>query len=329
MPAINRSRSRLGLFAIELAVAAAIGLVPLFVSPSATHAQATRTWVSGLGDDANPCSLTAPCKTFAGAISKTAGGGEIDVLDPGGFGAVTITKSITIDGTGTFASILASGTTAIIINATQFDIVVIRGLSLQGAGATFGTHGINVIQAKEVHVTDTVIENFTNTGINFHPSASAAELIVTNTSIRNTGFSGGTTNAGIFADTTAASTVTVTIDGSTFESTNVGVSARNNVRATIRDSLATNNSVAGIMVAPAAGTSVANLESVVVTFNGAGIQAGGAGGSGLIRISNVTVVDNSSGLVIQPGSSIQSFINNQIGGNGSGNGPPSGTIPRQ
>jgi hypothetical protein len=64
------------------------------------QAQATRTWVSGVGDDANPCSRTAPCKTFAGAISKTAPCGEISVLDPGGFGAVTITKSITINGTG-------------------------------------------------------------------------------------------------------------------------------------------------------------------------------------------------------------------------------------
>ena len=70
------------------------------VAGSLAHAQATRTWVSGVGDDANPCSRTAPCKTFAGAISKTAAGGEINVLDPGGFGAVTITKSITISSRG-------------------------------------------------------------------------------------------------------------------------------------------------------------------------------------------------------------------------------------
>src|SRR2546426_6768037 len=80
-----------------------------FAFCSLAQAQATRTWVSGVGDDANPCSRTAPCKTFAGAISKTFIGGEIDALDPGGFGAVTITKSITIDGAGTLASILSSG----------------------------------------------------------------------------------------------------------------------------------------------------------------------------------------------------------------------------
>src|SRR5437762_13756053 len=82
---------------------------------SAVQAQATRTWVSGVGDDANPCSRTAPCKTFAGAISKTFIGGEIDALDPGGFGAVAATKSITLDGC-CITSILASGTTGVIIN---------------------------------------------------------------------------------------------------------------------------------------------------------------------------------------------------------------------
>src|SRR4029077_12099460 len=101
----------------------------MFAFATMTQAQASRTWVSGVGDDANPCSRTAPCKTWAGAISKTAACGEIDALDPGGFGAVTITKSITLDGTGTFASILASLTTGIIINAAGTDVVTIRGLS--------------------------------------------------------------------------------------------------------------------------------------------------------------------------------------------------------
>src|SRR5438552_9725400 len=94
-----------------------VSLLILLVSVSTSAmAQATRTWVSGVGDDVNPCSRTAPCKTFAGAISKTAAGGEIDTLDPGGFGAVTITKSITIEGAGTLASVLSSGVPGLIIN---------------------------------------------------------------------------------------------------------------------------------------------------------------------------------------------------------------------
>src|ERR1700742_40193 len=110
---------------------------------SGAFAQATRTWVSGVGDDVNPCSRTAPCKTFAGAISKTASGGEISVLDPGGFGAVTITKSITLDGDGTLAGILAATVNGIIVNAGVNDVVVIRSISINGtSGANIGLNGI-------------------------------------------------------------------------------------------------------------------------------------------------------------------------------------------
>ena len=121
-------------------------LVVTLACASAAHAQATRTWVSGVGDDANPCSRTAPCKTFAGAISKTADGGEIDCVDPGGFGAVTITKTITIDGGGTFASILAAGTNGVNVNdsasgAQNTKIATLRNISINGAGT--GVVGIN------------------------------------------------------------------------------------------------------------------------------------------------------------------------------------------
>ena len=104
---------------------AATSLVALLQAAPA-HAQASRTWVSGVGDDANPCSRTAPCKTFAGAISKTALNGEINCLDPGGFGAVTITKSITIDCHEVFASILYSGTNGINIPFNSFNAADVR-----------------------------------------------------------------------------------------------------------------------------------------------------------------------------------------------------------
>src|SRR5215210_5708866 len=120
-------------------------------------AQATRTWVSGVGDDANPCSRTAPCKTFAGAISKTTAGGEINVIDPGGFGAITITKAITIDGGGTFASILASGTTGINISAGANDVVTLRNLSINGGGT--GIHGIRFLTGGALHIENCVIFN--------------------------------------------------------------------------------------------------------------------------------------------------------------------------
>src|SRR5437016_12596305 len=114
---------------------------------SRAHAQATRTWVSGVGDDVNPCSRTAPCKTFAGAISKTATGGEINVLDPGGFGAVTITKSITISSEGFEAGVLVSSTNGIIVSAGPSDAITLRGLDIEGLGT--GLDGIKFLSGLE------------------------------------------------------------------------------------------------------------------------------------------------------------------------------------
>src|SRR5690349_13677701 len=106
----------------------------VLLSAAPAQAQATRTWVSGVGDDVNPCSRTAPCKTFAGAISKTASGGEISCLDPGGFGGVTITKSITLNGDGNLTSILVSGVNGVNIstNLQPTDVVILRSLSING-----------------------------------------------------------------------------------------------------------------------------------------------------------------------------------------------------
>src|ERR1700760_4483138 len=139
------------------------------------HAQATRTWVSGVGDDVNPCSRTAPCKTFAGAISKTAAGGEIDVLDPGGFGTVTITKAITIDGNGFLASILASATNGINVNAGAADVVILRNLSINGAGTTLGLNGINFLAGRRLVIENLTISNFSQAGISIAPSTSSAQ----------------------------------------------------------------------------------------------------------------------------------------------------------
>src|SRR5437764_3227806 len=135
---------------LRLAFRAALFASTILTLASLSQAQATRTWVSGVGDDVNPCSRTAPCKTFAGALSKTVAGGEIDVLDPGGFGPVIISKSITIDGTGVLASILAGSSNGITIEASSKEnvntiSVRLRGLSINGLGS--GVNGINVIAA--------------------------------------------------------------------------------------------------------------------------------------------------------------------------------------
>src|SRR5262249_41566265 len=148
---------------------------------SAAQAQATRTWVSGVGDDANPCSRTAPCKTFAGAISKTAAGGEIDALDPAGYGAVTITKAITIDGGGgQVASVLVAGTNGIVVQAPSTAVVTLRNLRINGIVGTGsgGVNGIRYLTGGALHIENCHIFGFTQDGINAATNA-AAELFVT------------------------------------------------------------------------------------------------------------------------------------------------------
>ena len=141
---------------ILLLVPATFLIAALNADPA--HAQAPRTWVSGGGDDANPCSFTAPCKTFAGAISKTLAGGEINCIDGGGFGALTITKSLAIQCEYTEAGVLAGGTNGITVNAPAGSIVTLRGLDIVGAGT--GLSGVNFIQAGVLHVEKCIIRGF-------------------------------------------------------------------------------------------------------------------------------------------------------------------------
>lgn len=129
----------------------------IFIAFSAA-AQATRTWVSGVGDDANPCSRTAPCKTFAGAISKTAAGGEINALDPAGFGALTITKSISIISRGNVAGVLVSGTNGIVVNVAPTDRVYLEGLDIEGLKT--GLSGVKMVGSGNLTIRDTSIRNF-------------------------------------------------------------------------------------------------------------------------------------------------------------------------
>ncbi len=139
------------------------------------HAQATRTWVSGVGDDANPCSRTAPCKTFAGAISKTATGGEINVLDPGGFGGVTITKAISIISECVEAGVLVSGTNAIIVNPPAAAKVLLQGLDIEGLGT--GLQAVHIISAAKVTIQRCSIRNFTLNGVNIAGPAGTRCLV--------------------------------------------------------------------------------------------------------------------------------------------------------
>ena len=168
----------------------AVALIAIYAGPA--QAQATRTWVSGVGDDANPCSRTAPCKTFAGAISKTAAKGEINVLDPGGFGAVTITKSISIISNNFEAGVLVSGTNGIIVNAASTDRVLLEGLDIEGLGT--GLNGVNIVGGGSVVIRRSSIRNFSGNGVNL-AGATGARVFVQDSNISFNG--GGVQVAGI------------------------------------------------------------------------------------------------------------------------------------
>ncbi len=245
----------------------------LFAS-GAAHAQATRTWISGVGDDANPCSSTAPCKTFAGAISKTAAAGEISVLDPGGFGAVTITKSITLSGDGTLASILVSGTPGVTINAPG-STVILRNLSINGISA--GTTGVNYLAANQVIVDNCTISGFATSGIDAHVTGNGL-LLVSETKIN-----GGTNGVLISSGNVNASLDRVSIRG-----TAEAVHAQTGT-VDVSNSIISQNSAFGIHAEGSAGIDV---ESSMLTGNNVAAQADTGA---IVRLLNNDVFNNSSG----------------------------------
>jgi hypothetical protein len=284
----------------------------MFAFASIAQAQASRTWVSGVGDDANPCSRTAPCKTWAGAISKTAACGEIDALDPGGFGAVTITKSITLDGTGTMASILASLTTGVIINAASTDVITLRGISINGS--CNGTQGINLLQAKTVNIEDCVIFRFAGNGITSTDN-NGVNLNIRNTVIRDN------TGDGINLLATAATPARVTLDNIRFSGNTNGVHARSGVTVTAHNSVFSNNSGAGVFADNTVGGSFAviRVRESQMSGNGTGVQAGSGGGvsASVVEISqNLIDFNTNNGVLISGGGQVDTFSNNSITGNG-------------
>ena len=265
-------------------------VVVIYLLPAVAQAQASRTWVSGVGDDANPCSRTAPCKTFAGAISKTAAGGEIDALDPGGFGAVTITKGVTIDGGGgQVASILVSGTNGIVVQAGPTDVVILRNLSINGivGTGTGGLNGIRYLSGAGLHIERCNIMGFTGDGINVATSGSG-ELSVTDTFLTDNG-------NGIQIAPTAA-----------------------NVRSMLVRVRANGNSGYGFFLHPGAGVGAGTvIDDSTALLNGTGIGVTGA----TLYLGNSVIIRNNVGVSIA-GGSVLSYKTNMIDGNISSDGTP-------
>jgi hypothetical protein len=274
----------------------------LLLPGAPAHAQATRTWVSGVGDDANPCTRTAPCKTFAGAISKTAVNGEIDCLDPGGFGAVTITKSITIDCHEVFASILHPGTNGINIPFDSFNAAdarkTVRLRNISFNGADLGLVAIRILGGATIAAGVVIIEDCLING-NFGGSArgvsdervAGGKLFVSNTTMRNIGSKGLTIDPG---PGTAGQRIDATLQ---------------NVRAEIDRSVFSGNGI-GIAVQTTLAASEANISNSVISNNGTGVF--NAGGTLTIRLANDDIAFNTTAL----SGATQSFNNNRLQGNG-------------
>jgi hypothetical protein len=295
----------------------AVAVFVLTVSSMAS-AQATRTWVSGVGDDVNPCSRTAPCKTYAGAISKTAKDGEISTLDPGGFGTVTITKSITINGTPGqgYGSILAALTTGVIVNITDVNDVrkTVRLNWLDINGASTGIDGIRFIAGNALHVENTVIDGFTGNGINLSASSQAVnQLHVRNVTIRNVA-------SGVNIANTSTNATQISFDHVNVSKATNGLNAGNGSRGQISNSVFSSCSGAGINATQGSSATDISVNDSAISASGTGI-ATGAGTH--VRIARVVITGNGNALGL--GGAVDTGGNNTIMGNGT-NQDPNGTL---
>jgi hypothetical protein len=268
--------------------------------------------VSGVGSDLNPCSRTAPCSTFVGAMSKTAAGGEIDCLDSGGFGTVTIDKSLTIDCTGVGGSILSvGGTTAVTVNTGPNDRVILRNLNFTGAGS--GGIAIRFLAGLHLVVENVRIANYTNAGIEVNKSTSG-NIYVRDAVISNvpTGIRLSTTTGAIMAqiDNTRIDNVTNGLDVTT-----------TGVIASISNSVVMAASGAGLLTS---GPGFINASKTTLARNGIGVNSISFGGS--IRISSNALDDNTTGIAFANGGTVSSAGNNTVIGP-IGQDPNGGAIP--
>jgi len=293
------------------------GVVIAAIYAAPAQAAATRTWVSGTGDDINPCSFTLPCQTFNGAIAKTDPGGEISVMGSGGYGTVLITKAITINGEGNLAGILASGGTAITVAAGAGDRVILRNLHLNGAGV--GNTGINIISAGGVTIDNCFIYGFKGgfvggVGVNVAAGANV-QVDVRNTNITNSSF-------GFLAQTTggfvSASLENVRMN----DLPGVGVGAQSSgVFISVRNAFIKNAGFAAIL--GSGPSSQINVDHSELTNSAIAVSVTASGAT--IRLNDNAIYNNTTDLAISGGGTIATANNNKAGGNGAG-AVPNGTV---
>jgi hypothetical protein len=297
------------------AIPASILVLLALLAPAFAHAQASRTWVSGVGDDANPCSRTAPCKTLAGTISKTAAGGIINLIDSGGIGAVTITKSITIQMQTPLAGVLAAGTNGIIINAAATDVVVLRGLAIHGFGT--GLNGVRILQAGTVRIENCDIQDFVESGIEA-ANSTPLKLTVDDTSIERilaAGGAAGPNDGGVLLAPTGAGSVRAVFNNVRIHGVNQwGINMLGNIRLTLHDSVISGVTGSALRVDGSVGSAQVLLDNASLIDNtGNGILSTGA--VAVARVSNSVMSGNNQAMNAINSGQIITFGNNVFAGN--------------
>jgi len=283
----------------KLAVFGAALAACLYAAPS--YAQATRTWVSGVGDDANPCSRTAPCKTFAGAISKTATNGKINCLDPGGFGAVTITKAIEIDCLQFPGGILNSLTNGVIVNASAGANVILRGIEIHGAGN--GLNAVRLLAANNLTIDKCFFTAQSGNGVDVALNAAGvANLIMLDTVITQT-------NNGIALNATGGGTAIAHVSNSTIEKVAAtGILLNPSSFATVSHSMLTGNTNGGFVNGSG---SQLNVVDSVITYNSAnGLNTSVSGAQ--VRMQGNYITNNGVSTSFVAGAILSSGGDNKI-----------------
>ena len=308
--------------------AAVFGLGALDAAPAA--AQATRTWISGVGDDVNPCSRTAPCKTFAGAISKTAAGGEINCLDPGGFGGVTVTKAMTFICDQVEGGVLVSSQNGFTINAGDADVVTISGMDIFGPTASPGLNGVRFLNGAGVNIRNSTIKGFSAQGVSFEVGAGDTSFLnLDNVTILGSGTVGDGTTGAIKVAPGVGATANVVITNTRVQG-NVNVGLRldltgttgTKINAQVSGSAFNNNGVGMLIKAPAGtGTINATVNGTMVSGNtSSGVFGNGTGVTARFGTTTVTANGAASaaavtGVNAANGALLQSYGTNMNNGN--------------
>jgi hypothetical protein len=319
------NHTQIGVFPMtRTTIVMAAGLAVAVMLPAASaQAQAPRTFVSAAGSDSNPCSFAAPCRHFQAAVNATSLGGEVDALDPAGYGPITITQAITIEGQGwSYIAPPANGN-GITINAVSGN-VAIHGVSLNGVGITGPTNGIQFNSGGSLNVRDSVIQNFSNIGIIFEPNSSTlSQLFVSNTLVSDNGSDGIAINPG------GSGTTTGVLDHVEAENNGSGIfvgSFTQTVNMTVSDSVSANNAGSGIQVFSIVGMVSVMVRNATIANNaGNGLEADSTGAT--IRVTRSTITGNATGWAVSSPGVVSSYADNNIDGNTSANSEPPSPLP--